>query len=728
MKYFMKFVCIFPLLLVSCGGGGGGGSDSYSPQGSGGSPQPTNTAPTINNATNSFTVVENQTSAFTVEASDTDGDALSFTISGVDSSLFSVTSSGVVSFINAPDFEAPQDNGAGNVYNLTVTVSDGSLSANADFIVNVSNDTSDDIDGNLVRELGISGNVIDGYVSGATVFIDENFNLTYDEGELSAVTGEGGFYNIYPAAEERLQELGLLGEDRDSQGNLIPLTPGLEEIDAYYACWRDRPIVADVPEGANDSSTGVVRESYQMVLPASIQRYVYGDDQLNVTPFTNFLVDAVQTVIVENEVELTLEQGCADEGDAVQELVDAEVKSLLQDFQDSYGITFDDIVSNFMEQIRNDKITEENAQIIASWLPKFLAIKTQVGEEMSTTFEKSVFPQFNIEDSSKGALINGTDPEELAVGFNSFFKGPENDGGWYYTHYITSWGSKLNKAGELIPFKCADGTPSCNITSYSLDDYYNASAYWMNRIEFKNDSSITGHENKTVSINIEDENRWELQGQGGAESIFSSQYRDFESFNENVSQADYEAMTRSCLKLDELRVNWEADALPYNINLRYNFGYNNYQVDALDCRALDAVEPLHIFFLVYSDYDGAQIQIYDPNFLENLIIKPFENRDTLNPIPLLDEIDEMPKYFADFAEFRARLVELDSDENRPFIYFYNKNSDSVLGINKNPEEDELKDIAANEVLGTGQAARNLFWEKLVSDGFPAEMIGDTPQG
>ena len=727
MNNLKSLIIIVPLLLISCGGGGGGGSDSSIPQGSGGTPQPTNTAPTINNSTNSFTVVENQTTAFSVEVSDAEGDALSFTISGVDGTLFSVTSSGVVSFISAPDFEAPQDNGAGNVYNLTVTVSDGSLSSNADFIVNVSNDTSDDIDDTpvLTGAVGISGNVIDGYVSGAKVFIDENFNLTFDEGELYAETDDNGAYEL-KGADLRFIQLGYVEAIEGSDEVNLLVEQGL--LDAYYACWLDRPIVADVPEGANDSSTGLVREPYQMVLPASISRYVYGDDVLNITPFTNFLVDAVQTVIVENEVELTLEQGCADEGDAVQELITDEVNALLADFQDSYGFTFEDLVSNFMEQIRNDKITEENAQVIASWLPKFLAIKTQVGEEMSTTFEKSVFPQFNIEDSSKGALINGTDPEELAVGFNSFFKGPENDGGWYYTHYITSWGSKLNKAGELIPFKCADGTPSCNITSYSLDDYYNASAYWMNRIEFKNDSSIAGHENKTVSINIEDENRWELQGQGGAESIFSSQYRDFESFNENVSQADYEAMTRSCLKLDELRVNWESDALPYNINLRYNFGYNNYQVDALDCRALDAVEPLHIFFLVYSDYDGAQIQIYDPNFLENLIIKPFENRDTLNPIPLLDEIDEMPKYFADFAEFRARLVELDSDENRPFIYFYNKNSDSVLGINKNPEEDELKDLAANEVLGTGQTARNLFWEKLVSDGFPAEMIGDTPQG
>ncbi|MEL1231702.1 MAG: hypothetical protein VXA26_10345, partial [Candidatus Neomarinimicrobiota bacterium] len=649
MSNLKNLIIIVPLLLISCGGGGGGGSDSSIPQGSGGTPQPTNTAPTINNSTNSFTVVENQTSAFSVEVSDAEGDALSFTISGVDGTLFSVTSSGVVSFISAPDFEAPQDNGAGNVYNLTVTVSDGSLSSNADFIVNVSNDTSDDIDDTpvLTGAVGISGNVIDGYVSGATVFIDENFNLTFDEGELYAETDDNGAYEL-KGANQRFIQLGYVEAIEDSEE--VNLLVEQELLDAYYACWRDRPIVADVPEGANDSSTGLVREPYQMVLPASISRFVYGDDVLNITPFTNFLVDAVQTVIVENEVELTLEQGCSDEGDAVQELVTDEVNALLADFQDAYGFTFEDLVSNFMEQIRNDKITEENAQIIASWLPKFLAIKTQVGEEMSTTFEKSVYPQFNIDDSSKDALINGTDPEEVAVGFNSFFEGPENENGWYYTHYITSWGSKLNKTGDLIPFKCADGTPSCNINSYSLDDYYNASAYWMNRITFKNNSSIPGHEDKTVSMNTEDENRWELQGQGGAESVFSSQYNDFESFNENVDQVTYEAMTRSCIKLDELEVAWEDGVLPYDIDLRYNFGYNNREVAALDCRALDEVPPLHIFFLVYPDYDSAQIQIQDPDFLENLVVKPFENRETLNPIPLLDEIDEMPKYFADFAE------------------------------------------------------------------------------
>ena len=693
MKIYLTLFLAF--IITSCGGGGGGGGGSDLPVPSG-ILAPTSTISLSSNSGNvgdAVTVSWSSTNATSCEASNAwDG---------------TKTTSGSASFI---------PNAAGSyVFEITCTGSGGSAAASASY------QASSTTTSTTLEELGITGNVIDGYVSGAKVFIDENFNLTFDEGELNAETDENGAY-VLKGANERFIQLGYIEAIEGSDD--VNLLVEQELLDAFYACWRDRPIVADIPEGANDSSTGLVREPYQMVLPASISRFVYGDDVLNITPFTNFLVNAVQTVIVENEIELTLEQGCSDDGDAVQELVTGEVNALLDDFQDTYGFTFEDLVSNFMEEIRNDKITEENAQIIASWLPKFLAIKTQVGEEMSTTFEKSVYPQFNIEDSSKAALINGTDPEEVAVGFNSFFKGPENDNGWYYTHYITSWGSKLNKTGELIPFKCADGTPSCNISSYSLDDYYNASAYWMNRVEFKNDSSIAGHESKTVSINIEDENRWELQGQGGAESVFSSQYRDFESFNENVSQADYEAMTRSCLKLDELRVNWEADALPYDINLRYNFGYNNYKTEALDCRDLDPIDPLHTFFLVYPDYENAQIQIQESKFLENLIINPFDNRDTLNPIPLLDEIDEMPKYYADFAIFRARLIELDNDDNRHYVYFMTQ--DERLHINKNPEKDEYFEVGTNGALETGQNARNKFWEKLVEDGFPAEMIGEVP--
>lgn len=83
-------------------------------------------APQITSAT-SVSAAENQTAAYAIEASDADGTAsLTYSISGVDSGLFSVdAATGVVTFQTAPDFENPSDAGSDNVYNLTVSVSDG---------------------------------------------------------------------------------------------------------------------------------------------------------------------------------------------------------------------------------------------------------------------------------------------------------------------------------------------------------------------------------------------------------------------------------------------------------------------------------------------------------------------------------------------------------------------------------------------------------------------------
>ena len=85
--------------VASCGGGGGGGGGD-----AGGGYTNTNGAPTITNTTTSFSVVENQTSAFTITASDPDQDTLSYSLAGDDGALFTVSTSGVVTFNTAPDF------------------------------------------------------------------------------------------------------------------------------------------------------------------------------------------------------------------------------------------------------------------------------------------------------------------------------------------------------------------------------------------------------------------------------------------------------------------------------------------------------------------------------------------------------------------------------------------------------------------------------------------------
>lgn len=74
-----------------------------------------------------FAIDENTTVVGTVEASDADGDAVTYSIiGGADAALFAIdANSGALSFVNAPDFETPGDVGGDNNYTVQVAVFDG---------------------------------------------------------------------------------------------------------------------------------------------------------------------------------------------------------------------------------------------------------------------------------------------------------------------------------------------------------------------------------------------------------------------------------------------------------------------------------------------------------------------------------------------------------------------------------------------------------------------------
>ena len=88
-----------------------------------------NEAPQIETAA-TVSVDEGQISIFAPAASDDDGDALTYSLSGTDAGSFAIDAmTGAVTFLGVSDFEAPGDVDGDNVYSLTLGVSDGTLSA-----------------------------------------------------------------------------------------------------------------------------------------------------------------------------------------------------------------------------------------------------------------------------------------------------------------------------------------------------------------------------------------------------------------------------------------------------------------------------------------------------------------------------------------------------------------------------------------------------------------------
>ncbi|WP_434926066.1 hypothetical protein [Shewanella sp. HL-SH2] len=108
----------------------------------------------------------------------------------------------------------------------------------------------------------MSGKVIDGYVSGATVWLDINGNSIFDvDSEPSAISGAAGEY-------------------------AFEFTPEHAECVPYSTMY------VDVPVGAIDEDTGPVTEAYQMALPPSITPLT--DDEIrHISPLTSLLWEQI---------------------------------------------------------------------------------------------------------------------------------------------------------------------------------------------------------------------------------------------------------------------------------------------------------------------------------------------------------------------------------------------------------------------------------------------------
>jgi len=157
---------------------------------------PTLTAPAAAN------VAENSTFVATVTANDPDaGTTLAFSLSGDDAGLFELVGTGnerTLQFISAPDYEAPTDTDGNNIYDVTVTVSDGTLSESQSIAVTVTD----------VNEGGPTPYIIQGTKKSDKIIVKEG-----DNGWLKVIVNKTVTHVQLEAGQE-IQVLGLDGNDK----------------------------------------------------------------------------------------------------------------------------------------------------------------------------------------------------------------------------------------------------------------------------------------------------------------------------------------------------------------------------------------------------------------------------------------------------------------------------------------------------------------------------------
>ena len=99
---------------------------------------------------------ENSASSISADASDPDGSSLSYSLSGNDAAAFSISSTGVLRFITEPNYEQASDFGSNNVFDVTVSASDGSFTSSVSLAISITDDASDNFGIQLPANVAIA--------------------------------------------------------------------------------------------------------------------------------------------------------------------------------------------------------------------------------------------------------------------------------------------------------------------------------------------------------------------------------------------------------------------------------------------------------------------------------------------------------------------------------------------------------------------------------------------
>ena len=192
--------------------------------------------------TNSFTINENTTTVTSSLATDADGGALNYTLSGTDAAAFSVSSLGFLTFNTAPNYEVK------NSYSFDVTASDGTNPSVTDsIIVNV----LDVNDAPVMANLTASINLLPTVSSSATKTVamnasdDDGDAITYSIVEngsygTAAISGTYITYNVSASTNNSSVATDTI-KIRLSDGvdiSDIPFTVSLKTDPFYQHSWH----------------------------------------------------------------------------------------------------------------------------------------------------------------------------------------------------------------------------------------------------------------------------------------------------------------------------------------------------------------------------------------------------------------------------------------------------------------------------------------------------------
>ncbi|MEZ9206675.1 hypothetical protein AB6E95_04245 [Vibrio splendidus] len=210
----------------------------------------------------------------------------------------------------------------------------------------------------------IAGVAIDGYVEGATAFLDYNFNGVQDDNEPSSTTDQNGRFDF-----------------------------AIEEDDLI--CKEYSPIIVNVPTGAYDSDYGLVNKPYSLTFPPSFSSDNVGEDVFATTPFTTVIWSAVETDLLQSGVSNCKELAANTEA---QNKVVRLVAEKEYELGNRYNIPANELYADFIASGNTEQ--HQLAQLLTSGLAKGYAETSALVDANPTAWKATV--EYYVEKDDAG--------------------------------------------------------------------------------------------------------------------------------------------------------------------------------------------------------------------------------------------------------------------------------------------------------------------------------------
>jgi len=261
--------------------------------------------------------------------------------------------------------------------------------------------------------------VIDGYISGANIYIDMNWNFVQDINE--------------PSAYEDTENQEYWFEEDDFSGI----------NDWSISCSQARPRVAEIPVGAIDADRGTVESAYEMFYFPYFNQGASGSQgeyRANVTPLTSLFLSYVANTIGNEVIEDI--NGCNETSNAIGLKVIDRVATVLQNLQNKFDIDPLLFYSDFIAS-ENQEL-QDYGQLIVNFLQLIYKatniLENEYDLKMSTQLDNELIDIILSQEdfiSTTFSIISETEGEIL-------------DDGYRKSYFYSFYDIQTNQSGQLL--------------------------------------------------------------------------------------------------------------------------------------------------------------------------------------------------------------------------------------------------------------------------------------